>query len=105
MQLGGSCPKGQREKEPWLGGLLQLLTPYHPICPGLVAWLPGCVSRSLPSRHPLLPERGICSGPFKCVQLGTERPRPRAMTGHPLVNVRPGGGMDKRWMLLLVIWW
>lgn len=55
---------------------------------------------------PTAPRKGyLQSGPFKCVQLGTERPRPRAMTGHPLVNVRPGGGMDKGWMLLLVIWW
>lgn len=52
MQLGGSRPQGQREKEPWLGGFLQLLTPYHPICPGLVAWLPGCVSRGChPDTH------------------------------------------------------
>lgn len=104
MQLGGSRPQGQREKEPWLGGLLQLLTPYHPIWPGLVAWLPGCVSRGChPDTHGS--QKGVfASGPFKCVQLGTERPRPRAMTGHPLVNVRPGGGMDKGWMLLLVIW-
>lgn len=55
---------------------------------------------------PTAPRKGyLQSGPFKCVQLGTERPRPRAMTGHPLLNVRPGGGMDKGWMLLLVIWW
>lgn len=106
MQLGGSRPKGQREKEPWLGGPLTAPDTLPPRLSRAGGLAPRLCEQRVAIQTPTAPRKGyLQSGPFKCVQLDTEKPRPRAMTGHPLVNVRPGGGMDKGRMLLLVIWW
>lgn len=83
MQLGGSCPEGQGEKEPWLGCLLELNTP--PPCLSRVGGLaPRLCEQRGAIQTPTAPREGcLQSGPFKCVQLGPERPRPTAMTGSP----------------------